>query len=229
VLATLWGGGVALASGSTAPQTPPTFTGCVQKSVGVLYDVTVSPATAHKCSGHDQQVTWNSQGPAGAAGPQGTTGAPGPQGIPGPQGATGPQGDKGDTGPQGATGAAGPKGDKGDPGQQGEQGPQGPAGPPGSGSSGLPGYTVVSSSDVIGTAPNITTTDVLSERCPAGTRLLGGGATASNDEPFLVSSGPLVSGGIVYDIWEAHWIVPTGFGQGDQVTLRSYAYCAAVG
>lgn len=129
-------------------------------------------------------------------------------------------------GPQGDTGPTGPAGPQGTPGPQGDTGPQGPAGPAGAG---LSGYTVVTSDGVIGTALGVTSTEDLFARCPSGTRLLGGGATASNDEAFLTNSGPYQDASGLYDIWVGRWIVQSDAAQGDDIQVHAYAYCANVG
>jgi hypothetical protein len=71
------GGAYALASSNGG-----TITVCVKHTGGALY-------TAKKCARHDQQLSWNKQGPAGATGAQGPAGTPGPQGAQGPQGPAG--------------------------------------------------------------------------------------------------------------------------------------------
>ena len=75
------------------------------------------------CKKNEDALSWNQQGPAGAAGAKGDTGA---QGLAGP---AGPAGAKGDTGAQGPAGPAGPAGAKGDTGPQGPAGPTGATGP----------------------------------------------------------------------------------------------------
>jgi Collagen triple helix repeat (20 copies) len=77
----------------------------------------------------------------------------------GPPGAPGPQGPKGDQGPQGAQGIPGPQGDPGADGQPG-----------------ISGYTVVHNSTG-GADWNLFATVF----CPAGTKVLGGGASTDPD------------------------------------------------
>jgi hypothetical protein len=179
------------------------------------------------------------KGDTGPAGPTGLTGSQGPKGDAGPAGPAGPagsQGPKGDTGPAGPAGPAGSQGPKGDtgpqgpqgaPGMQGAQGPQGLQGP--QGAAGISGYTVATSSGQIGTVPGATTQYELLARCPAGTKLLGGGADASTDEVILTNSGPYRdSTGTDYQIWDARWIVRSDAGSGDTVNVSAYAYCANV-
>ena len=111
---------------------------------------------AGKCTRAETQISWNRQGPAGAAGPAGQQGLKGDTGLQGPKGDTGLQGPKGDTGPQG------PKGDTG---------PQGAPGAPGT--NGLAGIHIISASTQSG--PNTVVNGVLN--CPAGQIAIGGGFT----------------------------------------------------
>lgn len=106
------------------------------------------------CPAGTTAITWNQQGPAGAAGPQGPVGPAGPAGSAGPAGLQGPKGDPGPAGtgaavsslasgdPNCANGGAsvtdgngntafacnGAQGPKGDIGPTGAPGPQGPPG-----------------------------------------------------------------------------------------------------
>jgi hypothetical protein len=143
------------------------------------------------CKDKEVQITWNQigpkgdkgdPGPQGIPGPQGEKGDPGPQGLqglpgpqglqglpgvqgePGPQGAIGPQGERGPQGFQGPAGGPGPKGDTGPMGPQGEPGSQGPAG-----ISGYERVTFTTGFDSTGLKQG-------SVSCPAGKKLLGGGA-----------------------------------------------------
>lgn len=102
----------------------------------------------------------------GPQGLQGPAGEPGPQGPPGEQGLQGPQGLQGEPGPQGPPGEQGPQGIQGEPGKTGPMGPQGPEGPPG-----ISGYEVV-----VVQQSTTSSSFMLSADCPAGKRLLGGGA-----------------------------------------------------
>src|SRR5690242_1795373 len=111
---------------------------------------------AGKCTRAETQISWNRQGPAGAAGPAGQQGPKGDMGLQGPKGDTGLQGPKGDTGLQG------PKGDTG---------PQGAPGAPGT--NGLAGIHIISASTPSG--PNTVVNGVLN--CPAGQIAIGGGFT----------------------------------------------------
>ena len=69
--------------------------------------------SASDCKKNEQALSWNQQGPAGAAGPTGAAGVAGP---------AGPAGAKGDAGPQGPQGDEGPQGPKGDDGADGAPG-----------------------------------------------------------------------------------------------------------
>ena len=135
--------GVGVATGAI-PDGRGVIHGCYQKNEGQLR--VIDTGRGERCRPSETALSWNQQGPHGAAGPQGPkgdtgpqgpkgdTGATGPQGPQGGTGDTGPQGPKGDTGatgpqgPQGATGDTGPQGPKGDTGATGPQGPQGATG-----------------------------------------------------------------------------------------------------
>src|SRR5258708_9848729 len=118
------------------------------------------------CKQPEHLVEWDLVGPQGPAGPQGPQGIAGPQGPQGPQGIPGIQGPKGDAGPVGPIGPTGPTG------------PQGPVGISGLtyqfGSSGL--NAVIFQSAVVS--------------CPVGTKLIGGGAAASQGALVVSVSRP---------------------------------------
>ncbi len=122
--------------------------------------VRIIDPNADRCHGGETLVTWNQQGPTGAAGPAGSQGAIGPQGLPGATGVAGP------AGPAGATGAPGAAGPAGATGPAGAQGPAGPAGPAGGGGPGAPNKqnngTVVVSAAVQGQIPSDGTIAILS-------------------------------------------------------------------
>jgi Collagen triple helix repeat (20 copies) len=148
-------------------------------------------------------------------------------GVKGNTGAAGLQGPKGDSG---TAGAQGPKGDTGATGPQGPQGPTGPAGPSGSAPAGtITGYQVITADGDIATDPGATSQYELFARCPAGTRLPGGGATSSTDEPILTNSGPYQDSTQRYEIWDARWLVRSDVSSGDTIHVRAYAFCANVG
>jgi hypothetical protein len=77
-------------------------------------------------------------------------------------GTQGPKGDKGETGA------------KGDPGAKGDKGDVGPAG--------ITGY-VVTSDSVVSVAPGASASVIAP--CPAGKKVLGGGAASSNESTFF--------------------------------------------
>jgi hypothetical protein len=103
--------GVATSSISVTPQTTATtIFACALDRIGTLRMVT-SPS---QCVANlETAISWNVQGPVGAAGPAGATGATGPQGVAGANGAAGPMGPSGAPGPQGLQGQAGPPGQPG--------------------------------------------------------------------------------------------------------------------
>lgn len=110
-------GGTALAA---IPSGGGTYTGCYVTSSGALR--VIDPAAGQACSGTEQQITWNKQGPTG---PKGATGTRGPTGPAGQTGTTGPAGAKGPTGPKGSTGSRGPTGPAGPTGPRGADGQDG--------------------------------------------------------------------------------------------------------
>lgn len=77
------GGGWAFAAGSGS-----TLHACANKKTGAL-------RLANKCKKRERVVSWNIEGPRGAAGTRGLRGATGAQGVTGAQGATGAQGSPG--------------------------------------------------------------------------------------------------------------------------------------
>ena len=110
------------------------------------------------CKYNQVSLTWNIQGPQGAAGPVGDQGATGPTGNQGPVGPQGPVGTAGSVGPTGALGPAGPAGPPGIAGAQGAQGlqgPQGPTGPTGpAGPAGNPGAAGLTGDNLVTLAGN---------------------------------------------------------------------------
>jgi hypothetical protein len=94
-------------------------------------------------------------------------------GLVGPQGPVGPAGPFGPVGPAGPTGPTGPVGPQGPTGATGPEGPTGPQGPAG----GLTGYEIVTSD----TAMQNVDEQIGVATCPAGKRVLGGGAFIFND------------------------------------------------
>jgi hypothetical protein len=163
-------------------------------------------------------------GATGAIGPTGNTGNTGAQGLQGPQGVQGPVGATGATGAIGAAGSigpqgvAGPAGATGPAGANGANGPQGVAGPQGAtgaagsigpqGVAGVSGYELVTSGPQyvnIYSPPNpyVVTPppQSITVSCPAGKKVLGGGADTvagfsgpSSWIPTLSSSSPTADG-----------------------------------
>jgi len=97
-----------------------TYTGCLNKTTGIPYNVAAAAQPLRACLGSDPVISWNNIGPQGATGPAGSQG---------PKGATGPTGPAGPAGATGAAGAVGPAGPAGATGAAGAVGPAGPAGP----------------------------------------------------------------------------------------------------
>jgi hypothetical protein len=134
------------------------------------------------------------------------------------QGPVGPQGPQGSTGPVGPAGASGPVGVAGPAGPEGQAGPAGVAGPAG----GLSGYEIVSG-DVSGGGTVL---------CPAGKRVLGGGAQIvdnTNSHYALEASNP--SGQIGWSaigvLIEDHNAVTSDFTvTSPPLVLRIWAICA---
>lgn len=115
------------------------------------------------------------------------------KGQPGP---AGPQGSKGDRGEQGPAGPTGPGGQKGDTGPEGPQGAPGPAGP--RGPSGISGWEYqVSSPGASLPAGGVGGTQVY---CSDYKKALGGGATVTAGNAYVVRSAP-TSGGRGWTIW----------------------------
>lgn len=101
----LVGSGVAVAGAvATTPSPTVVYSACVQKNVGVPYNITINGTP--KCLPHDTVITWSAQGPQGAQGAQGTQGPKGDTGSPGVPGTPGTPGSKGDTGPAGPSNLA---------------------------------------------------------------------------------------------------------------------------
>jgi hypothetical protein len=127
----------------------------------------------------------------------------GPQGAKGNTGAQGPQGLTGATGAQGPTGATGP---------------QGPAG--------YTGYQVVTADKTFTDVPGGTSQQWALASCPAGKVLIGGGTSTTSDEGYVTSSGPLFSGGQMYNEWYSRYLVRSDAGSGATITITAVAFCA---
>jgi hypothetical protein len=115
-----------------------TIHGCANKRSGALRVVS---AKRH-CRRGEIALTFQEQGPTGAAGSPGPAGAPGQQGPRGETGSPGTQGLAGPTGPLGPIGPRGTQGATGQTGATGQEGDQGPTGPTGdTGAQGIQGPT----------------------------------------------------------------------------------------
>ncbi|NJK44640.1 MAG: collagen-like protein [Pleurocapsa sp. SU_196_0] len=137
-------------------------------------------AGAQNVAGSGKFLAFNGSSLVWADGTAGTPGPQGPQGDTGAQGDAGPQGLKGD---QGDPGVQGPKGDKGDTGPQGTQGDAGAAG--------VSGYQRVVNT-IQGPALAAGAESVFLAICPAGKRVVGGGAVifGANGRWLATSNGP---------------------------------------
>lgn len=171
----LWMVGVAGVSASAAIPDDGIIHGCYNEQTGQLR---VVDPDSDECKTSEAPLSWNQEGPRGLQGPTGPEGPRGPQGVPGPEGAEGPEGPEG---------PAGPAGQNGQPGNDGATGPQGPAG--------ISDYETVRNANLNGSSATV--------RCPAGKRVLGGGATVGGSPPWaLTTSAPWypIGGG---EGWEA--------------------------
>lgn len=121
----------------------------------------------------------------------------------------GPQGAKGEQGEVGPRGAVGPKG---------ERGPIGPVGPPGAqGPTGVSGWQSVISAGRSLAADTVGTQEA---RCPAGKKVLGGGASDTQATGMVVSSAPTDDG----TGWSSE-VYNWGTGS---TTIFAWAICAGV-
>lgn len=206
---------------------PVTYYGCLTIAGGMLTSVNTDGPV--RCGSLAKSVTWNQVGPVGAVGATGPTGATGDTGPTGPTGATGDTGptgptgltgDTGPTGPTGPTGATGTTGATGATGPIGDTGPSGPAGTPG-----ISGLQVITNTGNFSCTYGGTCQPYLTAYCPVGTVLIGGGASSRYGGAYLYGSGPLVSGGITYNIWEADWLVRSDAGDGNSYEYDVVAYC----
>ena len=126
-------------------------------------------------------------------------------------------------GEDGAMGPAGPQGPAGPEGPQGPTGPEGPAGPQG---------VVANTTIVTGTAALTTvaplvgeTSGVSTATCPAGTRLLGGGANVAQGPAAGVRAAVSASYPSSATTWSATAVVTlTGSGA---ASITAYAVCGS--
>lgn len=166
------------------------YRGCVGNS-GLLRVL----GSGDSCRAKEVAIEWNQAGQPGPAGSQGPQGEPGPTGPQGPQGATGPQGADGPQGETGATGAQGPTG------------PQGAAG--------VSGHEIV---EVTSEFPVNHIALVLAQ-CPAGKKVVGGGASYIG-VPIDISSSRPATGG-------TSWMVGAWNKSASTSTLHVYAICVS--
>jgi collagen triple helix repeat protein len=135
----------------------------------------------------------------------------------GQKGDPGPAGPKGDTGPEGPQGEQGPPGETGPPGPQGEQGPPGPAGS-------VTGYEVVQDEAGDESTP---LPSVAFVNCPAGKKVLGGGAFVADENSGATSDAALTSSRPSSD--NAGWAATTARLRTDVIVFGSitvWAICA---
>ena len=180
------------------------------------------------------------KGATGPAGSQGLEGAQGQNGAAGGVGPTGPAGASGEAGVTGSAGAAGTTGATGDNGATGTTGITGATGP--TGASGVIGSSVIcsgtaSSACAATTATKKTTGNPaattivgpVTAQCATGDILLGGGASATennNKGVFVVrESRPTTAGS--GGIWSATGQVAVAGNAGTEVTITAYAICSS--
>jgi len=139
------------------------------------------------------------------------------QQLQGEDGATGP------AGPQGPAGREGPQGPAGPEGPQGPTGPEGPAGPQGV----VANTTIVTGTAALtAVAPLVgETSGVSTATCPAGTRLLGGGANVAQGPAAGVRAAVSASYPSSATTWSATAVVTlTGSGA---ASITAYAVCGS--
>ena len=173
---------------------------------------------ANSCKNNEVSISWNASGPQGIEGEAGSQGEPGPAGPQGEPGPAGPQGEPGPAGPQGEQGVSGEPGEPGPAGPQGEQGIQGEPGEPGpAGSPGVSGWERIASAPVAVRPGSISQASV---SCPAGKKILGGGAATFGDGMSLVSSRPYDSG--------TAWFATATNASAVNGSVVAYSMCAIV-
>ncbi len=93
----------------------------------------------------------------------------------------------------------------------------------------MTGFEVVTGSETHNTQSGTTQYFFPEATCPVGKQLVGGGAHSSYPSTQLVYSGPLYSGGQVYNNrWEVEYVIPSTFNANTTVTATAIAYCANV-
>lgn len=117
-------------------------------------------------------------------------------------------------GTTGSRGEEGPKGDRGATGPAGATGPQGPSGVASVASVAGPVALMGTSN---GSSDGFSAPATATAGCPGGTVLTGGGATASNPEVVLSSSGPSGNG----------WAVTARNGDTQVQSVQAWAVCAS--
>ncbi len=138
---------------ATVPPDVETIYVCYIPGSGAMYRIKATDPAETCKSPHHIQMQWQVTGPPGEQGPQGPAGPAGPQGPEGPVGPPGP------AGPEGAAGSVG------------AQGPAGSQGPVGAG-----GFSDVEKVTVSVENAWAATTETVVAQCPAGKKVLGGGA-----------------------------------------------------
>jgi len=141
--------------------------------------------------------------------------------IPGPKGDTGPAGPQGIQGEVGPMGPAGPQGSQGIQGEVGPMGPQGPQGPAGNPTGGISGYEVIEVINTTSIGPGMNANAYAP--CPAGKKVLGGGAGVNNPGLHLYDSYPTGSANTGWIVWYNNPSSATTSG-----TIEVKAICAQV-
>ena len=219
-----------------APPKPPVYStadfyACVNTSENEIVGVEAAGSfTPQFCQGQPDEVLTSITGPQGFQGAQGNQGFQGSQGVQGAQGFQGNQGvrgvqgfqgNQGVQGVQGAQGFQGNQGAQGNPGFQGNQGVQGAQG--NQGFQGVAGATTVTAySDNSGTIAT-GSGHQLSEACPSGTTLTGGGTDIVNG-----SGTPVPGGTVLQSIPSGNgWVGAVDNETGGNMSQNTYVLCAS--
>jgi hypothetical protein len=168
---------------------------CYNPNSGTLYLIKADDPTETCKSPNHIELQWEVQGPEGPPGPQG------PQGPIGPQGPVGPAGQQGEQGPTGPAGPTGPTG------------PEGPAG-----AAAFSGIEVVKESVL---NPFIQNDEIVIAQCPAGKKVLGGGASVNDAVGRIGSSRPHNNG--------TAWYVYVDLLGANVANVSAWAICANAG
>jgi hypothetical protein len=129
--------------------------------------------------------------------------------LAGQRGPAGPQGETGATGAKGEPGPAGPKGETGPAGPQGASGPAGP--------SGVSGWEYRVSEGVYLPSGVSNPTQA---NCPVGKKALGGGASATYANAYVIDSAPTDDG--------TGWVVRSRNTSPVPATVYAWVICANV-